>query len=54
VDRALGRSVGLLEGQLKQPWVRFLDAPLVRVKQVIEPVRQVQAIEQVSQAAIGI
>jgi len=44
----------LLERQLKQARIRLLDAPFVRVEQMVEPMRELQPVEQVAQSPIGV
>jgi len=44
----------LLERQLEQARIGFFDAPFMRIEDVVEPLREVDAIEQVPQAPIGV
>jgi len=39
---------------LEQPRIRLLDAPVVRIEDVIEPFREIEAIEQVLQASVRV
>jgi len=39
---------------LEQPRIRLLDAPLVRIEDVIEPLGEIEAIEEVLQAPVGV
>jgi len=50
------RRIGarLLDRVREQPRIGLLDAPLVRIQQVIEPLGEVEPIEQVPEPPIGV
>jgi len=54
MHRAGGVGPRLFERELKEPRIRLLHSPLMRIQHMVEPLGQVDAIEQVTQPAIGV